>query len=427
MPIVNVEAEQYLIGCLLYEGDLVKEVSLQPEHFHIPKHKDIYQAIKHVEAKDEKVDMLTVLTALGEKTSQIGGIDYLMELQTSIPTVENFQTYEKYVLDAWKLRQSEQLANKLKLEVAASSETKIITETIQNLSRIEETGFNDDFDLKEVMMQTYEEFETEQEGLSGIDTGFTDLNHMTNGWQDEELIIIGARPSMGKTAFALNTAIRAVMRDTVTVIFSLEMSDKSLLKRIYGAMGNINAIKFRNPRKLFAQDDWQKLTETMGQLSGKPLYIYDKPAVTVQEIRSKLRKLKRKHPNNKFLCVIDYLTLIQGSGKENRTLEVGEISRNLKIMSRDFKMPIIALSQLSRGVEQRQDKRPMMSDLRDSGSVEQDADVIAFLYRDDYYDAESEKPNVTEIILAKQRNGPIGTVELAFLKEYGKFVNLARG
>jgi replicative DNA helicase len=264
--------------------------------------------------------------------------------------------------------------------------------------------------------------------VTGIQTGFTDLDKMLGGLQNSDLIIVAARPSVGKTAFALNVAQNVAVRSKEPVaIFSLEMSAPQLVQRMICAEGNMdaNVMRFGDLK----ESDWSKLANAAGVLGATNLLIDDTPGITVHEIRAKCRRLKKQQGLG--LIVIDYLQLIastgRGRGAENRQQEVSEISRMLKHLARELDVPVIALSQLSRNVEQRQDKRPMMSDLRESGAIEQDADIVAFLYRDDYYNAETEKKNIIEIIIAKQRNGPVGTVELVFLKNYNKFVNYERG
>lgn len=261
--------------------------------------------------------------------------------------------------------------------------------------------------------------------VTGIPTGFTELDKMTAGFQRNDLIIVAARPSVGKTAFSLNIAQNvATKTDENVAIFSLEMGSDQLVMRMLCAEGNIDAQRLRTGS--LTSDDWAKLTMAMGSLSNAGIYIDDTPGIKVNEIRAKCRRLKQEQGLG--MVLIDYLQLIQGSGKsgENRQQEVSEISRTLKGIARELQVPVIALSQLSRGVESRQDKRPMMSDIRESGSIEQDADIVAFLYREDYYDRETENKNTIEIIIAKQRNGPVGSVELAFVKEFNKFVNLER-
>ncbi len=259
--------------------------------------------------------------------------------------------------------------------------------------------------------------------MTGIPTGFRDLDKITAGFQRNDLIIVAARPSVGKTAFALNVAQNvATKTDENVAIFSLEMGAEQLVMRMLCAEGNIDAQVLRTGN--LEAEDWRKLTMAMGSLSNAGIFIDDSPGIRINEIRSKCRRLQQEH--GRGMIMIDYLQLIMGSGRsgENRQQEVSEISRSLKALARELKIPVIALSQLSRGVEQRQDKRPMMSDLRESGSIEQDADIVSFLYREDYYDKETENQNMIEIIIAKQRNGPTGTVTLAFAKEYNKFVNI---
>ncbi len=282
--------------------------------------------------------------------------------------------------------------------------------------------------IKDVLLETYDRIEILQQTrgeITGIATGFSELDTMTAGFQRNDLIIVAARPSVGKTAFALNIAQNvATKTDENVAIFSLEMGASQLVTRMLCAEGNIDAQRMRTGA--LEEEDWQKLSMAMGSLSKAGIYIDDTPGVKVGDIRAKCRRLKQD--KGLGMILIDYLQLIQGNGRggENRQQEVSEISRTLKAIARELEVPVIALSQLSRGVESRQDKRPMMSDIRESGSIEQDADIVAFLYRDDYYDKESENKNIIEIIIAKQRNGPVGTVELAFVKEYNKFVNLDR-
>lgn len=264
--------------------------------------------------------------------------------------------------------------------------------------------------------------------IVGIPSGFTYLDRLTGGFQESDLIIIGARPSMGKTVFALNMALYAAIQD-VSVIFSLEMSKKQLVKRMTGYTGRIDSFKMKNPKKEFQDKDWEQFSDALGMLSKVNLHIFDRAGMDIAYIWSKVRKLRREYGAKRILVVIDYLQLIQGDPKykQNRQAEISEISRALKTMARELNVVVIALSQLSRGVEMRQNKRPILSDLRESGQIEQDADLISFLYRDDYYTKNSPQKNRMEVILAKHRNGPTGSVELGFLKQYGQFVNLEEG
>lgn len=426
MPAINLEAEQALLGCILQEGDLIKEISLQDEHFYDFKHKTIFGTMRELEKREIPIDLVSMSTHILKDQVEVS---YMTELAMSVPSVEGYRQYEKYVMDAWKLRKAELAVNQLKQEAPQAKDTQIISDTIQALTRLDETGFDQDFSLKNTLMELHEELENQKEGLTGIDTGYTDLNMMTNGLQNQDMIILAARPSVGKTAFALNVGANACEKSKACVsIFSLEMGSKSLLKRMICAVGNIDANMIKNPNRFFKDaNNWNKYQATMAHINKFNLHIYDEANQTVQQMRSRLRRLKRKYPDVPHLAIIDYLQLIQGSGNSNRVQEVSEISRSIKIMARDLDLPIICLSQLSRSVEQRQDKRPMLSDLRESGGIEQDADLIAFLYRDDYYDKETEDKNTVEVILGKQRNGPTGMVKLGFLKEYNRFVNLAWG
>jgi replicative DNA helicase len=293
---------------------------------------------------------------------------------------------------------------------------------------LDDTATEDEGSIKNDLVELYIEFETPKGDITGIPTGFTELDQMTAGLQKQDLIIIAARPSVGKTAFCLNIAEGVAKQNQYAVgIFSLEMGRKQLLKRMISSNGRIYSQNVRRS-KIVGDNEWTKLSCAMGEIGNMNLKIFDKPGIRVNEIWSKVRKMKREFEGKDILIIIDYLQLITGNEKHrgNRTQEISEISRMLKHMARELDVCVIALSQLSRAVEQRQDKRPMMSDIRESGQIEQDADVIGFLYRDDYYDKESENKNIIEIIIGKQRNGPTGTVQLAFLKEYGLFLNLEK-
>ena len=275
------------------------------------------------------------------------------------------------------------------------------------------------------MVELYQKISDQELGLSGFDTGFRDLNSYLDGFQNKELIISAARPSVGKTAKMLSHAITHCANGGMTAIFSLEMDKESLLKRMISSIGKINGFKMKNPKNYFNNEDWEKFTKAIGILSKMHIHIYDQAGQTVPSIRSRVNHLRRKYPDVPLLVQIDYLQLIRPTGKrETRTIEIGEMTRSLKEMAKDADLPVYLVSQLSRGVESRQDKRPRMSDIRDSGSVEQDADVIEFLYRDDYYDRDASNQNIVDVIIAKHRNGPVGTVKLAYVKEYNLFMDM---
>lgn len=432
----NLDAEQSIIGGILLEPEMLEDCILKPEHFFDPRHQNLFWTMRDLESKNIPVDIVSIVDRVGQsKVADIGGVSYITEMAGAIPTVANFNYYQRLVLEYYERRMQYEIAREIMQKTPENEPGEVREQAIEKLTALDENDLddNDDGHVSNVLVRVYDWMEQDHGDITGAPTGFDDLDKMLSGLQRQDLVIIGARPSMGKTALAVNIcqnySIAASKQDKKggpAVIFSLEMPDEGLAKRMLSSGGNISAIAMRNPLGNFESSDWTKTTMAMGELSNAPLHIFDKSGVDVSYIRQKLRMIKRKYPDEHIIAVVDYLQLIVGSPRHggNRTAEIGEISRQLKHIARELDLTVIALSQLSRGVEQRQDKRPMMSDLRESGQIEQDADVIGFMYRDDYYNADSEIPNVTEIIIAKQRNGPIGTVELAFIKEYNKFVNL---
>ncbi|TXC89418.1 replicative DNA helicase [Metabacillus litoralis] len=434
IPPQNIEAEQAVLGAIFLQPASLTLASelLIPEDFYRAAHQKIYNAMLDLSDKGEPVDLVTVTSELADVNllEEVGGVSYLSDLANSVPTAANIEYYGKIVEEKSILRRLIRTATTIaqdgysredEVEVLLNEAEKTIMEVAQ---RKNAGAFQN---IKDVLVQTYDNIEMLHDNkgdVTGIPTGFTELDRMTAGFQRNDLIIVAARPSVGKTAFALNIAQNVATKTEENVaIFSLEMGADQLVMRMLCAEGNIDAQRLRTGS--LTPEDWGKLTMAMGSLSDSGIYIDDTPGIRVSEIRAKCRRLKQE--TGLGMILIDYLQLIQGSGRsDNRQQEVSEISRTLKELARELKVPVIALSQLSRGVEQRQDKRPMMSDIRESGSIEQDADIVAFLYRDDYYDKESENKNIIEIIIAKQRNGPVGTVALAFVKEYNKFVNLER-
>ena len=433
MPPQNIEAEQAVLGAIFLEPSALTLASeiLIPEDFYRAAHQKIFNVMLHLNDQGKAVDLVTVTEELAASKliEDIGGVSYLSDLAGSVPTAANIEYYARIVEEKSLLRRLIRTATNIatdgysredEVEALLSEAEKSILEVAQ---RKNAGAFHD---IKDVLVRTYDNIEEMHKRvgeITGLETGFVELDRMTAGFQRNDLIIVGARPSVGKTAFALNIAQNVAKKTGENIaIFSLEMGAEQLVMRLLCAEGNIDAQRLRTGS--LTEEDWGKLTMAMGSLSNTGIYIDDTPGVRISDIRSKCRRLKQEHGLGMIL--IDYLQLILGSGRsgENRQQEVSEISRSLKQLARELKVPVIALSQLSRGVEQRQDKRPMMSDIRESGSIEQDADIVAFLYRDDYYDKESESKNIIEIIIAKQRNGPTGTVSLAFVKEYNKFVNL---
>ncbi|GAA0378220.1 replicative DNA helicase [Bacillus horti] len=432
-PPHNIEAEQAVIGAVFLEPDaLISAVEfIQAEDFYRTTHQRIFEIMQELAEAGQPVDLITVTSELQDRKwlEDVGGVSYLSDVANSVPTAANVAYYAKMVQEKALLRRLIKVATQIVSSGYSTQDEveEVLSQAERSIMDLSGSRTNDGFvAIKDVLLETYERIETlhnSSSDLTGMATGYRDLDKMTSGFQRSDLFILAARPSVGKTAFALNVAQNVAARANETVaIFSLEMSASQLVQRMLCAEGNIDANRMRTGT--FKEEDWEKLTMAIATLSKASIYIDDTPGITVGQIRSKCRRLKAEHGLGMIL--IDYLQLIHGSGKENRQQEISMISRTLKTIARELDCTVIALSQLSRAVEQRQDKRPMLSDLRESGSIEQDADIVAFLYRDDYYDQESENKNVIEIIIAKQRNGPVGKVELAFLKEYNKFVNLSR-
>ena len=432
-PPHNIEAEQAVIGAIFLDPEAFSIASerLVSAHFYRAAHQRIFDVMMKLADKGEPIDLVTVTTALNnaKQLEEAGGVSYLSDVARSVPTAANIGYYSKIVEEKSLLRRLIRTAT----DIVSLSYTKEdeVTEVLDEAERsiLEVSGRKNAGafrSIKDVLIEVYDNIEQlhhNNADITGLPTGYRDLDRITSGFQPNDFIIIAARPSVGKTAFALNIAQNvAINTEENVAIFSLEMGAEQLVSRMLCAEGNIDAQRLRTGK--LEAEDWGKLTMAMGSLSHAGIYIDDSPGIRVSEIRSKCRRLKQEQGLG--MIIIDYLQLIQGSdrSRENRQQEVSEISRSLKALARELNVPLIALSQLSRGVESRQDKRPMMSDLRESGSIEQDADIVGFLYRDDYYDSESEKQNIIEIIISKQRNGPTGTVELAFVKEYNKFVDL---
>lgn len=429
----NQEAEQSVIGAIFLEPQALVTASevLVPEDFYNAAHKLIFETMLTLNDQRTAIDTVTIAEELSNKNllDDVGGITYITELASAVPTAANVAFYASIVAEKSVLRRLIRTATKI-VEDGYTREDEVaelLGEAEKQIMEVASRKNSSDFKhIKGVLVETYdhvEQLQNRQGDITGIPTGFRDLDKLTAGFQRGDLIIVAARPSVGKTAFALNVAQAVGTKtDENVAIFSLEMGAEQLVMRMLCAEGNIDAQVLRTGA--LTTEDWGKLTLAMGALSRAGIYIDDAAGIRINDIRAKCRRLKQEHGLGMIL--IDYLQLIQGPGKagQNRQQEVSDISRSLKGLARELEVPVIALSQLSRGVEQRQDKRPMMSDLRESGSIEQDADIVAFLYREDYYDKETEDANTIEIIVAKQRNGPTDTVKLAFKKEYNKFVSV---
>lgn len=429
----NQEAEQSVIGAIFLDPQALVTASelLVPEDFYHSAHKIIFETMLTLNDQRKAIDIVTIAEELSNKNllDDVGGVTYITEVASVVPTAANVVFYAGIVAEKSVLRRLIRTATKI-VEDGYTREDEVadlLGEAEKQIMEVASRKNSTDFKhIKGVLVETYdhvEQLQNRKGDVTGIPTGFRDLDRLTAGFQRGDLIIVAARPSVGKTAFALNVAQAVGTKTTENVaIFSLEMGAEQLVMRMLCAEGNIDAQVLRTGA--LTAEDWSKLTLAMGTLSRAGIYIDDSAGIRVNDIRAKCRRLKQE--NGLGMILIDYLQLIQGPGKsgQNRQQEVSDISRSLKALARELEVPVIALSQLSRGVEQRQDKRPMMSDLRESGSIEQDADIVAFLYREDYYDKETEDANTIEIIVAKQRNGPTDTVKLAFKKEFNKFVSV---
>lgn len=433
----NYIAEQTYLGQILVEPELFKESKITEEMLQATVHKVIFKNMREVDQSGKPLDLQSLMINMYENgdmeivnNATVEG-NYLIALSASVPTTANFSYYGQKIIEAYRINASKKFAAQIMSLTGVDGDEQALQEYLGAIKQVLEIGVERKSTLKDTLVKVYDRIES---GIVlGVPTGFNEYDRMTLGFNPTDLIIIAARPSMGKTAFALNAASnQAEEMNPLTNdyknhihIFSLEMGEEQLVQRMVGTWGRIDAHRLRTG-KLY-DEDWTKLTHSMGHFSKLDnLDIYDNPVMTVPEIRAKVKAAQRQFPDRQHIILIDYLQLLTYHGKpmNNKTVEVGEISKELKRTAKELNVPVVALSQLSRGVESRQDKRPIMSDIRESGNIEQDADVITFLYRDDYYDRESENKNIIELITAKQRNGAVGVVQVAFIKEYGAFVNL---
>ena len=435
IPPHDIDAEQAVLGSMLTDKDAVNAAieTLKEDAFYRDDNKVIYQAIVNLYSKSEPIDIITLKDELEsmDKFEQVGGYEYLASLPDKVPTTANVQKYIKIVEEKSILRSLIKTANEIiELGYSPTEDVEDIMDGAEKkifdiMQSKNQKGYSP---IKDVLVESFtklEELYNRKQHITGVPTGFSELDYKTAGLHGSELILVAARPAMGKTAFALNIATNAALRGNAPVaIFSLEMSKDQLVNRILCSEAMVDSNKVRTGK--LEEDDWVKLAGAIGPLSESEIFIDDTPGISVMEIRTKCRKLKME--KNIGLVVIDYLQLVQGSNKRvgSREQEISEISRSLKILAKELNVPVIALSQLSRAVEQRPDHRPMLSDLRESGAIEQDADIVLFLYRDDYYNKESEKKDIAEVIIAKQRGGSTGTVELLWMGNYTKFVNLEK-
>lgn len=430
----STEAEQSVIGSMIMDREAIVVASeiITAEDFYNKQYGILFETMIELNDEGKPVDLVTLQDRLKEKDvpPEVSSLEFVRDLITAVPTSANIKYYAGIVAEKATLRKlirlNEEIANtcyagKESLEVILEETEKKIFEVVQKRN----TG--EFVPIRQVVMNAMDKIEKASKNkgaVTGIPTGFVDLDYRTAGMQPSDLVLIAARPSMGKTAFVLNIAEHVAFRQNKTVaIFSLEMSKEQLVNRLFSLESKVDSQHIRTGQ--LSDQEWEKLIESAGVIGRSNLIIDDTPGISIAELRSKCRKYKLEHDLS--MIIIDYLQLMSGSGRtDSRQQEISDISRSLKAIARELSVPVLALSQLSRAVEQRPDHRPMLSDLRESGAIEQDADVVMFIYRDDYYNHDTERKDIAEIIIAKQRNGPIGTVELAWLPNYTKFANLEK-
>ena len=430
----SVEAEQSVIGSMIMDREAIVVASeiVTEDDFYGKQYGVLFEAMVELNNEGKPVDLVTLQDRLKEKEvpPEVSSLEFIRDLVTAVPTSANIKYYAGIVAEKATLRRliklNEEIANtcyigKESLEYILEDTEKRVFDLVQRRN----TG--EFVPIREVVMNAMDKIEKASRNsgvVTGIPTGFIDLDYRTAGMQPSDLVLIAARPSMGKTAFVLNIAQHVAFKQNQTVaIFSLEMSKEQLVNRLFALESQVDSQNIRTGQ--LNDTEWEKLIETAGIIGKSNLIIDDTPGISIAELRSKCRKYKLEH--NLSIIIIDYLQLMSGSGRgDSRQQEISDISRSLKAIARELSVPVLALSQLSRAVEQRPDHRPMLSDLRESGAIEQDADVVMFIYRDDYYNHDTERKDIAEIIIAKQRNGPIGTIELAWIPKYTKFANLQR-
>ncbi|WP_456274788.1 replicative DNA helicase [Bacillus sp. AK031] len=410
------EAESMLLGAVFLEPSVIHDITLKPEYFSQVRNRVLFKAMKSLQWDGIEINPVTIVDVLGDQIENVGGVSYITDISCCCPSVSGIDHYQKMVLERYRIRKLQEAASRFLNDPCTGKAEELYQMYVETGELgLEQQGKKDD-SLFEIFESFYSEPET-----SGVPSGFEDLDIMTGGFKPGELIIAAGRPSMGKTALVLNIAHNAILNSAVVDFFSLEMSEKQLYERLLSRMAQINSSKWQNPFKFFTQEEQKRANEALDTCYKLPLQIHDQGNQSLDSIRARIQKTRREHKEGSYLVVIDYLQLITIEGKFDRhDLAIGAITKELKQMAKQYKVPIILLSQLSRAVEQRGNKRPMMSDLRDSGSIEQDADIVMLLYRDEYYNRNTEE-RTTEINLAKHRNGPVGAVKLNFIKEYSWF------
>lgn len=428
--LVNEESEKTVLSSIFFRPEILGECILKVEHFYEPKHRELFRAMRKLEAKNLPIEPGSIAEVVGgfDNLGIMGGLMYIVELVDSAFTSMNFDYHQKLLIEYHTKRKIVGMESILQ-SVHTKPSTEVLADIDRYLTQLDETNVSEGKGLKHiqpVLERTYAWMETNHGAIAGAETGFKELDEITSGLQRTDLVVIAARPSVGKTAFALNLCKNTASKGNVTALFSIEMKDEALALRLISNSGNIAGDKMRNPVAKFGDEEWAKTTGAFAELGELPIFLDDTGTPDIPHIRRECKKLKKEFPDEHIVVMIDYMQLIKPDPKDkgNRTNEISGISRGLKAIAKELDLTVVALSQLSRGVEQRQDKRPMMSDLRESGAIEQDSDVIGLLYRDDYYNKESAEKGVIEINIAKQRNGPTGIVKLLYVKEYSKFLDI---
>lgn len=431
----SIEAEQSVVGSMLMGREAIMAASemLTSDDFYQHQYGVIFDAMVELFNEGKPVDLVTLQDRLKEKDlpPEITSMEFVRDLLNAVPTSANVRYYATIVSEKAVLRRLIRLSEEIANECYVNKEPVevILEETEKRMFKLlQQRNSGDYVPIRQVVMNTLENIERASKtkgSVTGLATGFTDLDYKTSGFQPSDFILVAARPSMGKTAFVLNIAqYMAFKQNKAVAIFSLEMSREQLMNRLFSMESKVDSQSLRTGN--LKDEEWSKLIESAGLIGESNLIIDDTPGISIGEMRSKCRKYKLEHGLD--IIIIDYLQLMTGSGRgtDSRQQEISDISRSLKALARELNVPVVALSQLSRAVEQRTDHRPMLSDLRESGAIEQDADVVMFIYRDDYYNKDSEDKGIAEIIIAKQRNGPIGTVNLVWLPDYTKYANIQR-
>lgn len=424
---VAMQNEGMFLGCILSDPTLLDESVLSPEQLSYPPHREIYKDMMELSKEGKEISVFG-LAQLGEsRTMQYGGMDYLNDLIQSVPSIHGFKTYQQSIVNFHTVHKAQQAVNNFMESTREVHDIKELSKLIRNVTELEGLTVSNSLTFKQKILERVQQhFESPESGLSGVNTGYGNLNKMTDGWQKTDLIIVAARPSVGKTAFVLNSLLNGLKKekDMFATFFSIEMADGPVIDRLIASEAKINLMKMRNPNKSFTPEEWNRHSMAVGLIENLNFDI--KRENTVPEIRAAIRRNIKEHPDKKHIVAIDFLTLIKHiSPSGNNHQDVSDIVRDLKGIAVEFNIPMIVISQLNRGVESRQDKRPNMSDLTESGTIEQIADVVALMYREDYYDKDKkENNNIVEINFAKNRQGIVDRVKMRFQKETNTFYDI---